>query len=145
MASKNPKPHLKLLGRSDATFPKKPTRETLETFPNRNKTRAYTVRFECPEFTSLCPVTGQADFATVSIQYIPDEVCIETKSLKFYLSSFRSTPSFGEDIANRILDDLAAVLKPRHITVNADFAPRGGISLHVEAGHDDDPFDGIPF
>jgi 7-cyano-7-deazaguanine reductase len=144
MASKKSQSHLKLLGRSDATFPKKPTRETLETFPNRNKGRSYSVCFECPEFTSLCPVTGQADFAQITIEYIPNEVCIETKSLKFYLSSFRSTPSFGEDIANRILDDLVAVLHPRHLKVNADFAPRGGISLHVEAEHDG-PFEDLPF
>ncbi len=145
MASKISKPALKLLGRSDATFPKKPSRETLETFPNRNKNRSYWVSFECPEFTSLCPVTGQADFAKIIIQYIPDEVCIESKSLKFYLASYRSTPSFGEDVANRILDDLVAVLKPQQINVVAEFLPRGGISLTVEAEHSHDPYDDIPF
>ncbi len=145
MASKNSKPDLKLLGRSEASFPKKPSRDTLETFPNRSKTRPYWVSFECPEFTSLCPVTGQADFAKIIIQYIPDAVCIESKSLKFYLASFRSTPSFGEDVANRILDDLVAVLKPQQIKVVAEFAPRGGISLTVEAEHEADPFDDIPF
>ncbi|MEX1119184.1 MAG: preQ(1) synthase [Terrimicrobiaceae bacterium] len=143
MATK--KPVLKLLGRSDATFPKKPSRDTLETFPNRNKTRPYWVTFECPEFTSLCPVTGQADFATISIQYIPAGLCIESKSLKFYLASYRSTPSFGEDVANRILDDLVAVLKPTEMKVVAEFAPRGGVSLTVEAEHQADPFEDIPF
>ncbi len=145
MASKNSKPALKLLGRSDATFPKKPSRDTLETFPNRNRNRPYLVSFECPEFTSLCPVTGQADFAKIIIQYIPDELCIESKSLKFYLASYRSTPSFGEDVANRILDDLVAVLTPQEMKVVAEFSPRGGISLTVEAEHGSDPFDDIPF
>jgi len=145
MASKNSKPVLKLLGRSDAAFPKKPTRDTLETFPNRHRNRSYWVTFECPEFTSLCPVTGQADFANISIQYIPNEMCVESKSLKFYLASYRSTPSFGEDVANRILDDLVAVLKPQEIKVVAEFAPRGGISLSVEAEHTSDPYDDIPF
>jgi len=132
------------LGQS-SSLPASPEAAVLDYPPNPHPGTLYLVRFVAPEFTSLCPVTGQADFATISIQYIPDEVCIETKSLKFYLSSFRSTPSFGEVIANRILDDLVAVLKPRHIKVNADFAPRGGISLHVEAVHDGDPFDEIPF
>lgn len=130
-------PQLKLLGRSGATFPKHPSRDTLETFPNRHPGRTYWVRFDCPEFTSLCPVTGQADFATIRIRYIPGARCIESKSLKFYLASFRSTPSFGEDIANRILEDLASVLEPLKLEVDAEFSPRGGIALNVAASYPD--------
>jgi 7-cyano-7-deazaguanine reductase len=104
----------------------------LETFPNRNKKRDFWITLDCPEFTSLCPVTGQPDFASIEIRYIADELCVETKSLKFYLASFRSTPSFGEDVVNRILDDLVTVLKPRSMEIEAQFAPRGGISLRVD-------------
>lgn len=124
---------LTLLGRSETRPPGRPDRATLETFPNRSRGRDYWVTLDCPEFTSICPVTGQADFAAIEIRYIPGERCVETKSLKFYLASFRSTPSFGEDVANRILEDLVAVLGPRRMHVRASFAPRGGISLGVEA------------
>ena len=124
-----------LLGRSEAKLPSKPDRKVLETFTNRNKKRDFWITLDCPEFTSLCPVTGQPDFASLEICYIADELCVETKSLKFYLASFRSTPSFGEDVANRILDDLVAVLKPRAMQIEAHFAPRGGISLTVEVAY----------
>ncbi len=126
---------LTLLGRSETRPPSRPDRGVLETFPNRSRGRDYWVTLDCPEFTSICPVTGQADFAAVEIRYIPAERCVETKSLKFYLASFRSTPSFGEDVANRILEDLVAVLEPRRLHVRASFAPRGGISLGVEADY----------
>ena len=109
--------------------------QTLETFPNRNKSRDFWITLDCPEFTSLCPVTGQPDFASLEIRYIADAVCVETKALKFYLASFRGTPSFGEDVVNRILDDLVAVLKPRAMQIEAQFAPRGGISLRVDVEH----------
>jgi len=121
-----------LLGRSEARLPSKPDRKVLETFPNRNKKRDFWITLDCPEFTSLCPVTGQPDFASLEIRYIADELCVETKSLKFYLASFRGTPSFGEDVVNRILDDLVTVLKPRAMQIEAQFAPRGGISLRVD-------------
>jgi len=121
-----------LLGRSEAQLPSKPDRKILETFPNRNKSRDFWITLDCPEFTSLCPVTGQPDFASIEIRYIADELCVETKSLKFYLASFRSTRSFGEDVVNRILDDLVTVLKPRSVEIEAQFAPRGGISLRVD-------------
>lgn len=124
---------LKLLGSSKARFPSAPDRATLEVFPNRSVGRNYWITFDCTEFTSLCPVTGQPDFATLRIRYVPDAFCVETKSLKFYLSSFRSTPSFGEDVANRILDDLVAVLEPNHLHVHVDFSPRGGIGLSIDA------------
>lgn len=138
-SKKSPAPtELNLLGRSEARFPKKPDRATLEVFPNRTNGRAYWVTFDCDEFTSLCPVTGQPDFATLTIRYIPGERCVETKSLKFYLSSYRNTPSFGEDVANRILEDLVSVLEPVRMHVHAEFFPRGGIRLSVDAYHPDD-------
>lgn len=133
MSSKQEK--LSLLGRSDVRPPSKPSRTILETFPNRNKKRDFWITLDCPEFTSLCPVTGQPDFASIEIRYIADELCVETKSLKFYLASFRSTPSFGEDVVNRTLDDLVTVLKPRAMEIEAHFAPRGGISLTVEVAY----------
>ena len=126
---------LSLLGRTETRLPNRPTRKVLETFTNRNKKRDFWITLDCPEFTSLCPVTGQPDFASLEICYIADELCVETKSLKFYLASFRSTPSFGEDVVNRILDDLVAVLKPRAMQIEAHFAPRGGISLTVEVAY----------
>jgi 7-cyano-7-deazaguanine reductase len=124
--------NLSLLGRSETKLPSKPDRKVLETFPNRNKKRDFWITLDCPEFTSLCPVTGQPDFASMEIRYIADALCVETKSLKFYLASFRAIPSFGEDVVNRILDDLVAVLKPRAMQIEAQFAPRGGISLRID-------------
>jgi len=126
---------LHLLGRSEATFPDMPTPETLETFANRYPRRGYLVRFQCSDFTSLCPITGQPDFAKIDIQYVPDRLCVETKSLKFYLSSYRNARAFNEEVANRILDDLVAVCRPRSMKVVGEFASRGGISLTVEASH----------
>lgn len=128
---------LKLLGHSAARFPSSPDRAILEVFPNRNTVRPYWITFETSEFTSLCPVTGQPDFATVTIRYIPAEVCVETKSLKFYLASYRNTPSFGEDVTNRILEDLVAVLEPHRLHVNAAFFARGGIALTIDAEYPD--------
>ncbi len=91
------------------------------------------VRFECSDFTSLCPITGQPDFAKIRIEYIPGKRCIETKSLKFYLSAFRNTRSFNEEVINRILDDLVAACAPRKLTVHGEFAARGGITVTVDA------------
>lgn len=126
---------LNLLGRSDVPFPTEPSSTILETFANRSPQRDYTIRFEAPDFTSLCPVTGQPDFARIGISYVADELCIESKSLKFYLSAFRNTRSFNEEVVNRILDDLVAACRPRRMTVCGEFAPRGGISLTVEASY----------
>jgi len=126
---------LQLLGRSDAVVPKSPSSDILETFPNRTPERPYRITFDCPEFTSLCPVTGQADFARVTITYTPQARCVESKSLKFYLASYRSTRAFGEDVANRILEDLVQALDPRELTVHIEFSPRGGLRLLVEATH----------
>lgn len=123
---------LKLLGKS-ATFPQTPSLDTLDCFPNRTPARDYLIRFDCTEFTSMCPVTGQPDFATISIEYVPDALCIETKSLKFYLASYRHERSFNEEIVNRILSDLVAVCKPRRMIVHGEFSPRGGIQVSVKA------------
>lgn len=125
-------PRLTQLGRKVA-LPKSPDAARIETFPNRYPDRDYTIRFDCPEFTSLCPITGQPDFARIAIEYVPDQRCIESKSLKLYLGSFRNEGSFAEAITNRIRDDLAAACKPRRLTVTADFTPRGGIGIRVIA------------
>ena len=115
-------------------MPSQPT-TALETFPNPNPERDYEVRFECPEFTCLCPKTGQPDFATIRIRYTPDRRCVELKSLKLYLWSFRDEGAFHEAVVNRILDDLVALLAPRRMSVEGDFLVRGGIHTVVEASH----------
>ena len=112
----------------------KPTRD-LETFDNPRPTRDYEISFDCPEFTCLCPRTGQPDFATIRIRYVPDALCVELKSLKLYLWSFRDEGHFHEDVSNRILDDLVDLLKPRRMTVIGDFNVRGGIHTVVTASH----------
>ncbi|MFO1009277.1 MAG: preQ(1) synthase [Planctomycetota bacterium] len=110
----------------------RPTK-SLDSFPNPKPGREYEIRFECPEFTCLCPKTGQPDFATIRIRYVPAERCVELKSLKLYLWSFRDEGAFHEAVTNRILDDLVALLAPRRISVEGDFAVRGGIRTVVEA------------
>lgn len=112
-----------------------PSRDLLETFPNPCPRRDYEIETVCPEFTSLCPRTGQPDFGTLTITYVPDQLCVELKSLKFYLQSFRNQGIFYEDVTNRILDDLVAVLKPRRMRITAAFTPRGGIRTTVTAEH----------
>lgn len=126
---------LTLLGKADATYPATPGTKVLESFENKTPGRDYWVRFDCADFTSLCPITTQPDFAKLRIEYIPDRLCIETKSLKFYLASYRNTRSFNEEVVNRILEDLVAVCKPRRMTVHGEFAARGGISVTVDASH----------
>ena len=103
----------------------------LDTFANPNPGRDYEIRFECPEFTCLCPVTGQPDFATIRIAYVPDALCVELKSLKLYLWSYRDEGAFHEAVTNRIADDLIAALKPRRLSVTGDFLVRGGIHTEV--------------
>jgi len=105
----------------------------LETFPNPTPGRDYTIEFTCPEFTCLCPRTGQPDFATFRIRYVPDRLCVELKSLKLYLWSFRGEGHFHEAVTNRILDDLVAATSPRRMTVVGDFMVRGGIHTVVTA------------
>ncbi len=128
-------PGLTLLGSSQKTFPASPQKARLETFPNPFPKRDYSIRIDSPDFTSLCPVTGQPDFAEILIEYVPDQKCVETKSLKFYLSSYRNVPSFNEEVINRILDDLVKVCRPRRMKVEGRFAARGGLSLSVIAEH----------
>lgn len=129
------KTSFKLLGHPKSGFPEAPDAATLETFPNRFPNRSYWVIFDCEEFTSLCPITAQPDFASIQIRYVPEQLCIETKSLKFYLASYRHTPSFNEEIVNRILEDLVHACRPRTMQVHGEFAARGGISVTVDAEH----------
>ncbi len=114
-----------------------PTRpaKTLETFPNPAPRRDYTIAFTCPEFTCLCPKTGQPDFATIAIRYVPNRTCVELKSLKLYLWSFRNEGHFHEAVTNRILDDLVKLLRPRFLEVVGDFFVRGGIHTVVTVTH----------
>ena len=107
--------------------------KNLETFPNPNPERDYTIRIESPEFTCLCPRTGQPDFATILIEYVPDQLCIELKSYKLYLWSYRDEGAFHEAVTNRILDDLVAACRPRWMRIEAKFNVRGGIYTTVTA------------
>jgi 7-cyano-7-deazaguanine reductase len=109
--------------------------EVLETFENKHPENDYRVRFNCPEFTSLCPITGQPDFATIVIDYIPDRLMVESKSLKLYLFSFRNHGAFHEDCVNIIMKDLIRLMNPRYIEVTGLFTPRGGISIHPFANY----------
>ena len=115
-------------------MPSKPSK-ALESFPNPRPGRDYEIAFEVPGFTCLCPRTGQPDFATLRIRYVPDALCVELKSLKLYVWSFRDEGHFHEDVTNRILDDLVALLKPKEMTVVGDFSVRGGIHTVVTATH----------
>jgi 7-cyano-7-deazaguanine reductase len=103
----------------------------LETFENQFPQRDYKIEIICPEFTSVCPKTGQPDFGQLTITYTPDRLCVELKSLKLYLQQFRNEGIFYENVTNRILDDLVAALEPRRLTLEAAFSPRGGIRTHV--------------
>ena len=107
----------------------------LETFANPRPERDYEINLKCPEFTCVCPRTGQPDFATIRIQYVPDSLCIELKSLKLYLWSYRNEGAFHEDVTNRILDDLVQACRPRSMSVVGDFNVRGGIHTVVTASY----------
>jgi 7-cyano-7-deazaguanine reductase len=109
--------------------------DVLETFENKHPNNDYFVRFNCPEFTSLCPITGQPDFAEIRIDYIPGKRMVESKSLKLYLFSFRNHGAFHEDCVNIILKDLVALMDPKYIEVTGFFVPRGGISIHPFANY----------
>jgi 7-cyano-7-deazaguanine reductase len=115
--------------------PTKPSKQ-IETFANPNPERDYEISFECPEFTCLCPRTGQPDFATVRIRYVPDRLCVELKSLKLYLWSFRDEGHFHEAVTNRILNDLVGATRPRRMSVVGDFFVRGGIHTVVTATYE---------
>lgn len=114
---------------------KKQTVMNLEVFTNPNPGRDYEIHMECPEFTCLCPRTGQPDFATIDIIYIPDKLCLELKSLKLYLGSYRNEGAFHEAVTNKILDDLIGACRPRWMKVVGDFYVRGGIHTTVSAEH----------
>lgn len=112
-----------------------PEAKLLETFKNPKPERFYTIEIVAPEFTALCPITGQPDFGKITVRYVPDQLCIELKSFKLYIFSFRNEGSFYETTVNKILDDLVALLKPRNMMVIGDFTPRGGISTSVTAAY----------
>jgi 7-cyano-7-deazaguanine reductase len=128
---------LTLLGRSDAKLPACPAEAHLETFPNPAPRRNYQIHFETDDFTSVCPVTGQPDFARIDIDYVPDRLCVESKSLKFYLASYRNERAFNEAVTNRILNDFMKACAPREVIVTAQFSARGGIALTVRAEYPD--------
>jgi 7-cyano-7-deazaguanine reductase len=128
---------LTLLKKGETRYPTSPEEATLESFENANQGRNYWITFETSEFTSLCPITGQPDFGTIKIEYIPDTLCVESKSLKLYLFAFRQTGTFYEEIVNRIYSDLFETLKPRRLIVNGDFTPRGGILSSVKIDSND--------
>jgi 7-cyano-7-deazaguanine reductase len=113
----------------------RPARDSLEFFPNPNPDRDYTIRIRVPEFTCLCPKTGQPDFATLNLEYVPEALCVELKSLKLYVWSFRETGAFHEAVTNEFLDDLVAGMRPRFARLTAEFNVRGGIYTTVIAEH----------
>lgn len=129
MRTKNETKDLTLLGNKKVSYPDNYAPEMLETFINKHQENDYFVKFNCPEFTSLCPITGQPDFATIYISYIPDKKMVESKSLKLYLFSFRNHGDFHEDCVNIIMKDLIRLMDPKYIEVWGKFTPRGGISI----------------
>lgn len=126
-----------LLGNTGTRYPDKYAPEVLETFKNKHPENEYVVTFLCPEFTSLCPKTGQPDFAKIIIRYIPREDMVESKSLKLYLFSFRNHGDFHEDCVNIIMKDLVRLMNPRYLEVTGIFTPRGGISIYPFACYAD--------
>ena len=128
-------PALTKLGNPTPGFPASPDEAELESFPNPRPGRGYEIRLDYPEFSSLCPVTGQPDTARLQIAYTPADRCVETKSLKLYLQSFRNHRAFNEEIANRIADDIVATCSPQRLRVVGEFSARGGIQLTVEVNH----------
>ena len=133
---------ISILGNKGVKYPADYAPEVLETFVNKHQDRDYFVKFNCPEFTSLCPMTGQPDFATIYISYVPDVRMVESKSLKLYLFSFRNHGDFHEDCVNTIMNDLIALMDPKYIEVWGKFTPRGGISIdpYCNYGRPDTPW-----
>jgi 7-cyano-7-deazaguanine reductase len=127
--------NLTLLGSGKTEYPSDYAPGLLETFNNKFPDRDYFVEFNCPEFTCLCPITGQPDFAKITIKYIPDVKMVESKSLKLYLFSFRNHGGFHEDSVNIILRDLINLMEPKYIEVLGEFTPRGGIAIHPFVNH----------
>jgi 7-cyano-7-deazaguanine reductase len=130
-----PRDGLTLLGQSQTEYPTSPDNAALEAFENLYSDRDYWVEFDCPEFTALCPMTGQPDFGHITLRYIPDTLCVESKSLKLYLFSFRNHGTFHEEVVNRILEDVVKTIQPRVATVKGVFNPRGGIAIIAEASY----------
>ena len=130
---------LTLLHRNPTQYPDSPDTAKLETFANQYAKRNYWVTFDCPEFSSLCPVTNQPDFGHIVIRYVPNRLCVESKSLKLYLFAFRNHNTFHEEAVNRILDDLVKVCRPRQAVVEGTFNPRGGIGIQITAAYPDAP------
>src|SRR5216117_2752257 len=135
--SKSKTARLTLLGRSEAKVPASPAEAQLEIFPNPAPRRDYRIHFETDDFTSVCPVTGQPDFARIDVDYMPDRLCVESKSLKFYLASYRNERAFNEAVTNHILDDFVKACAPREAIVTAQFSARGGIALTVRVQYPD--------
>ena len=127
--SKEETENITLLGNQKTKYPDDYAPDVLETFINKHQDNDYFVKFNCPEFTSLCPITGQPDFATITISYVPDIRMVESKSLKLYLFSFRNLGDFHEDCVNIIMKDLIKLMEPKYIEVWGKFTPRGGISI----------------
>jgi len=138
---KREREELTLLGNRGTTYSYDYDPTLLETFANKHPERDYMVTFRCPEFTTLCPITGQPDFATLYINYIPNERMVESKSLKLYLFSFRNHGDFHEDVTNIILNDLIELMDPKYIEVRGMFYPRGGISIYPYANWANPAFD----
>src|SRR6266852_8104132 len=136
--SKSKTARLTLLGQTEAKLPASPSEARLETFLNPAPRRNYWIHFETDDFTSICPVTGQPDFARIDIAYVPGRLCVESKSLKFYLASYRNERAFNEAVTNRILDDFVKACAPREAIVTAQFSARGGIALTVRAQYPDE-------
>jgi 7-cyano-7-deazaguanine reductase len=124
---------LTLLHGNERNYPDAPEKARLEAFPNPCVQRDYVITFNCPEFTSLCPITGQPDFGRIEIRYVPNRWCLESKSLKLYLFAYRNCGAFHEAVVNRILEDVVKAISPRRADVRGDFHARGGISIQVEA------------
>jgi len=124
---------LSLLKKSETKYPESPDKAELEVFENLYSSRDYEILFDCPEFTSLCPVTGQPDFGHITIKYTPDHYCVESKSLKIYLFSFREHNTFHEEAVNTILDAVVKAAEPRRAEVKGEFRPRGGIAINITA------------
>jgi len=132
-----------LLGQSKQDYPSTYAPDILEAFPNKHPDNDYMVTFDCPEFTSLCPKTGQPDFAKIIINYIPGPRLVESKSLKLYLFSFRNHGDFHEDCVNIIMKDLKKLMEPKYIEVKGIFTPRGGISIFPFANYGDADYAGM--
>src|SRR5262249_16092809 len=139
MAKRKRVEEFELLGHSDVKLPASPAEARLETFPNPAPQRKRRIHFETDDFTSVCPVTGQPDFARIDIDYVPDRFCIESKSLKLYLASYRNERAFNEAVTNHILNDFVKACSPREVIVTAQFSARGGIALTVRTKFPDEP------